>query len=378
MDILKLRELQRKHIELYLSWEVSIIPVKLRDKKPTLPNWQNSKLSLEEIEKLFFNGTPNNLGIVLHPGFIDIDLDSPKACQIADQFLPKTAVFGRKNNPHSHFIYRSENAITKKYEYNGETLIEQRASGQTVFPPGIHSSEDVIEWETSPDPQFIEAKEIRKLTGKIAAVTALSYHWKDGTRQHISMCLAKIFLDQGWNNEEISIFFTAVCAVTEDPELDRRLTAVDATKKRQEKDGKTCGIPRLEELTCKELVDKFKDWLQIEPKNYEFAVFDIHKKKNGSPTSGIKVISAKDLAYKKFEATRYIVPGLLSPGLTVLAGRPKSCKSFLGLDLSICITSGTLAFKKLPVEKTGVLYCALEDGEKRLNWRMKIYILLQN
>src|SRR5690606_13248184 len=122
--------------------------------------------------------------------------------------------------------------------------------------------------------------EIRKITGKIAAVAALSSHWKDGTRQHISMCLAKIFLDQEWSKEEISIFFTAICNVAEDPDLVQRLSAIPATKKRQDKDAKTCGIPRLEELTCPELIEKLKDWLQIEPKNYEYAIFDANKKKD--------------------------------------------------------------------------------------------------
>src|SRR5687767_11206510 len=78
------------------------------------------------------------------------------------------------------------------------------------------------------------------------------------------------------------------------------------------------------------------------------------------------VVSADMLRQRQFKPVRYIVPGLVTEGATVFAGRPKCGKSWMVLDLGISVATGQPAFAERVVEEGDVLYLALEDGPKRL------------
>src|SRR5262245_24160085 len=81
-------------------------------------------------------------------------------------------------------------------------------------------------------------------------------------------------------------------------------------------------------------------------------------------------IRASDLQAKAFEPLRYVLPGLILEGASLLVGRPKLGKSWLALDLSIAIADGRSALGTSPPNAGDVLYLALEDGERRLQRRM--------
>jgi hypothetical protein len=67
---------------------------------------------------------------------------------------------------------------------------------------------------------------------------------------------------------------------------------------------------------------------------------------------------------------RYVVPGYIAEGLTVLAGRPKLGKSWLALDLAIAVATGGSVLGLPRIEQGDVLYLALEDNERRLQKRL--------
>lgn len=74
---------------------------------------------------------------------------------------------------------------------------------------------------------------------------------------------------------------------------------------------------------------------------------------------------------KAFAPLRFIIPEYLVEGLTIFAGRPKTRKSFLWLHAAVAISAG---LKTLGIDcgpRGDVLYCALEDSERRLKWRIK-------
>ena len=85
----------------------------------------------------------------------------------------------------------------------------------------------------------------------------------------------------------------------------------------------------------------------------------------------MKLISAEDLFFQPLDHTRskHIVDGLIPLGLTILAGAPKSGKSWMMLDIALAVSSGRPFFGK-ETEQCGVLYCALEDTEERLQARL--------
>jgi RecA-family ATPase len=81
--------------------------------------------------------------------------------------------------------------------------------------------------------------------------------------------------------------------------------------------------------------------------------------------------SSAALIAKELPAVRFVVPGLIAEGLTLLAGKAKIGKSWLILGMAIAVASGGYAFNAIKVEEGDVLYLALEDNERRLQRRLK-------
>jgi RecA-family ATPase len=67
-----------------------------------------------------------------------------------------------------------------------------------------------------------------------------------------------------------------------------------------------------------------------------------------------------------------IIEGLVSVGYNILAGTPKAGKSWLSLNLALCVATGNKVFGQYKVAKGNVLYCALEDHYHRLKKRLKV------
>lgn len=139
------------------------IPLPSQSKKPNFRGWQ--RLFLEETQlSEYFNCNSQNIGILLgEPSgwLIDIDLDHPLAVQLGGEHLPPTpAVFGRPSKPRSHWLYYSTQPVdTSKFQSPSTGMIvELRSTGaQTVFPPSIHESGELIEWGgTSEEPALVD------------------------------------------------------------------------------------------------------------------------------------------------------------------------------------------------------------------------------
>ena len=90
-------------------------------------------------------------------------------------------------------------------------------------------------------------------------------------------------------------------------------------------------------------------------------------KKRVTPTS----FNAAWLMRQEFPPIRYVVPGVVPEGMTLLAAAPKIGKSWMVLGLAVELTNGGNAFGVLPIGKPRpVLYLALEDGQRRLQDRL--------
>lgn len=136
----------------YLARGWAVIPVPHRAKNPGFAGWQQLRLNEDDLP-VYFNGRPQNIGVLLGEpsgGLVDIDLDHPRAVELAPDFLPPTgAIFGRAGKPRSHWLYRTPKPTqTKKHNSKSAgMLVEVRSTGQqTVFPPSTHVSGDAIVW----------------------------------------------------------------------------------------------------------------------------------------------------------------------------------------------------------------------------------------
>lgn len=79
------------------------------------------------------------------------------------------------------------------------------------------------------------------------------------------------------------------------------------------------------------------------------------------------------LMAQEFPPLRYVVPGIVPEGMTLLVAAPKIGKSWMVLGLGMALSEGGEAFGCLPVgDPRPVLYLALEDGPRRLQDRLKL------
>ena len=85
---------------------------------------------------------------------------------------------------------------------------------------------------------------------------------------------------------------------------------------------------------------------------------------------GPTIIDAQQLMATELREPTYAIPGILPEGLTILAGKPKTGKSWLALGTAIAVASGGKALGRIQVERGDVLYLALEDTQRRLQQRL--------
>jgi hypothetical protein len=88
------------------------------------------------------------------------------------------------------------------------------------------------------------------------------------------------------------------------------------------------------------------------------------------PVRVFGMATAAQLLDEELPPIRYIVPGLIAEGLTLLGGKPKLGKSWLLLGTAIAVAMGGVALGSIEVEQGDVLYLALEDNKRRLQKRL--------
>jgi hypothetical protein len=71
-----------------------------------------------------------------------------------------------------------------------------------------------------------------------------------------------------------------------------------------------------------------------------------------------------------FAPVRYVLPGYVPEGVTILAGKPKAGKSWLALDLCLATAAGRFTLGTLKPFPGDVLSLALEDNPRRLKRRL--------
>jgi len=84
-----------------------------------------------------------------------------------------------------------------------------------------------------------------------------------------------------------------------------------------------------------------------------------------------EIKTAAELLKADFPEIRWIVPGIIGEGLTLIVGAPKIGKSWFVLNLAIAAAGGGKFLGTLAAEKTGTLYLALEDTKRRIHSRLK-------
>lgn len=248
------------------------IPVPRGSKAPILKDWQNLRLTEEDLPRYFEADV--NLGLLLgepSDGLVDIDMDCIEAVRAAMQLLPPTSMrHGRPSNPSSHRWYLSDESeviSTRRYvDLAGHTLVELRSTGaQTIVPPSTHPSGETLAWEEDGEPARVQATELILGVAKVAAAALLAKAWPQGSRHDAALALAGWLLRVGWAIEEVETFVRAVALAAADDEVPDRVRVVRDTSVALREGQAVTGRTRLMELLPdgERIVSRVSAWLAL-------------------------------------------------------------------------------------------------------------------
>jgi putative DNA primase/helicase len=242
--------------KLYLNAGYNPTPIKPRSKKPFYDEWQNIRLTRDELAANFLPGT--NVGVVLGDpsgGLVDVDLDNANAVKLAPYFLPPTDFkFGRQSKPASHWIYQTQNPGRCKKLRTHETIVEVRANGgQTVFPGSFHdeTGEEIYfcdaDIDKLPAPTQTTREYLDAAARNIAIGSVSVDHWTPGLRHQLSLALAGVFVRHRWTEDDVLKLVKAVAGTAKDDDVEDRLNSVRTTFENCRKGNLITGWPTLNE-----------------------------------------------------------------------------------------------------------------------------------
>ena len=80
--------------------------------------------------------------------------------------------------------------------------------------------------------------------------------------------------------------------------------------------------------------------------------------------------STNDIMLTAFDPIKWVVPGYISEGFLVLAGRQKLGKTWLAIDMALAVATGGAAIGSIMCEQGDVLYIDMENGPRRIQGRI--------
>jgi hypothetical protein len=100
-------------------------------------------------------------------------------------------------------------------------------------------------------------------------------------------------------------------------------------------------------------------------------ITDNERRSDKAKTWKDRIYDANTLSAKTFDPVRWMLPGIIPEGVTILAGKPKIGKSWLALDICIAAADGSrYTLGDLKPRHGDCLYLALEDNERRMKKRI--------
>lgn len=85
----------------------------------------------------------------------------------------------------------------------------------------------------------------------------------------------------------------------------------------------------------------------------------------------VETFTATEILEMDLPDPRWAVWNVIPEGCTLLGGKPKIGKSWLGLGLCVAVSSGGMALGNIPVDAGPCLYLALEDNKRRMRERLR-------
>ncbi len=243
---------------LELGWHVLPFDRELGHCKLVKGQQQAFACAANEIESKFKG---MDVGVDLHlSGLGGIDVDCLEVVPFLQAWMPPTCTIGRKGKNTSWMIYQLDGAIGTNVSYQdcdaqGKPSCELggvKVNAGVSLPPSKHrkTSEELC-WTTEGEPTTIEAKQFMVAVSKCFAMALIARRWPGaGNRHEPTLALAGALARAGWTLDEAINAIRILVQVTNDQNLDERLTEVKSTYDHYGKseETKTTGLTRLLEL----------------------------------------------------------------------------------------------------------------------------------
>lgn len=265
----------------WLDLGIQPVPIKARTKKPKDgKGWNTLKVTDETIQRFFKRGD-NVGGLWGKPSgwIVDIDLDWDEAAAAAPRIFPETFIYGRRNRPSTHYLFRVEGvAGYKRYDSgkgdnaNRTVIAEVRASGaQSVLPPSIHPDGDRYEINHDVEIKSLTVKNLELLVNQVSAAALFARYYPHGGGRHDYVhAITGALLWEGWDEDRTRKFARAVLDAAGNKEDDRkqRERTIENTITHFREGNRIAGWKTLSQWLHGQDLKLIKDWLRA-TKDYE-------------------------------------------------------------------------------------------------------------
>jgi Bifunctional DNA primase/polymerase, N-terminal/AAA domain/Primase C terminal 1 (PriCT-1) len=363
----------------YAHLGLSVIPLRPKGKIPIFHEWQNVATRDEkQVERWFQQNPDSNVGIATGPKskcFV-LDVDIAKGGQDSfDTLLAKHGQFPDTwqqitGSGGFHLFFRYPNFRVANANDLMPGIDIRGEGGQVVAPPSIHPTTGKrYEWDGLRDIEDTPLAEAplwllellqEKLTPEPKPRDPLAERIPNGTRHQALVSLAGALRRFGLSSHEILPTLREVNRTRcEEPKPEDEVQHIAESMMKYQ--------PADTDLykTATKLWRVLKA-REIEQENAKAAAAAKLEKVKAKAIDGLSVYRAPQVEHG------CLVDGLIYNGLTLLAGAPKSAKSFLVLQLALAVANGNKFLNQRDVLKPGrVLYLALEESPKRTSTRMR-------
>lgn len=265
-----------------------VIPCK--DKKPVIKEWTKQKFQREVWKHKYSTGYQKGLKL---GGKTDFDIDNHFAKRFIELLKSCGAIYGRKSNPNSHYLFLGElesykYIMPKELEHyckdfsHGVTLLEIRSgnSHQSIVPDSIVEDEDV-KWNEKFSGIKSYPGDLKEDISVIALSTALCILYPSkGARDHYCTAIAGVLSHHtDWSESNINnfIYNLAFRSGKEDQNSLRERMAKGTNAKNNKT--KNLGFPKLAEIlkcTVKTVAEIFS-WVGVKDSGSSFTEIKVYE-----------------------------------------------------------------------------------------------------
>ena len=163
-----------------------------------------------------------------------MDLDCRETKSLADIILPlPIAAFDRGTSDSGHYIYKAATTGPRKSftASDKSTLVELRGDGsQTMIPPSIHPNGVRLDFTFFNEAALpVAYDELLAAVHLLAACSELAQNWQEGLRHELALSFTGLARKHGLESDLIMQIVRRICQITNDPEVEDRLNAVQTT-----------------------------------------------------------------------------------------------------------------------------------------------------